>query len=130
MKRAGTLRTRVRVPRSGLWEVWVKGQIMPTATLRLDGRPLARIGGQLDGNSLVTGAAPPVRVRLDAGDHVLSISRGGSSLAPGSNGSAYLAAVLLTPAGTPAAAPLRAVPAARWRGLCGRPYEWAELLAL
>jgi hypothetical protein len=130
MKRAGTLRVRVRVPRSGVWALWVKGQIMPTATLRLDGRPLARIAGQLDGNSLVTGAAPPVRVPLNAGEHVLSISRGGSSLAPGSSGSAYLAAVLLTPAGAPAAAPLRAVPAARWHDLCGRAYEWAELLAL
>ena len=95
----------------------------------IDGHELATVSGQLDGNSLVVGSAPPVQVHLAAGTHQLELRRGGSDLAPGDGGAAVLDSVLLTPAAERGVASLRAVPVARWRTLCGGLYQWAELSA-
>jgi hypothetical protein len=108
----------------------VQGQIMPTVELRVDGRVLARIGGQLSGNSLVPNAVPPIRVRLAAGPHLLSVIRGGSTLAPGDGGSAVLDALFFTPAASDRPARLDIVAASRWRALCRRPHQWVELLPI
>jgi len=127
MSRPGTLTARVQLPAAGAWQVWVKGQIMPTVKLAIDGRPLASIGGQLSGNSLVPDVVPPIAVDLAAGTHTLTVSRSGTTLAPGDGGSAVLDALLLTPAGTDPAA-LRKVPSASWRSLCGTRYDWIEVV--
>jgi hypothetical protein len=126
MKRPGRLYAAFTVPTSGLWDVWVQGQIMPTVELTVDGRQIASVGGQLDGNSLVTSPGPPIPVRLSSGAHRLTLTRPGLNLAPGDGGSAVLHAILLTPAATPSAGVLRAVPLPAWRTLCGRSYEWIE----
>jgi hypothetical protein len=101
---------------------------MPAVALTVDGRPVASIGAQLSGNSLVPDTVPPLPIRLSAGTHRVSITRPGFSLAPGDGGSAVLDAIFLTPA---AAAPqqLDAVSIAGWRALCGRPHHWVELTA-
>jgi hypothetical protein len=100
---------------------------MPAVELRVDGRRLASIAGQLSGNSLVPDTAPPLAVSLSAGPHRLSVDRGPSTLAPGDGGSAVLAAVFLTPAAYDPGA-LRSAPASGWRALCGRSYDWIELV--
>ncbi|MCW2970982.1 MAG: hypothetical protein JWO23_2109, partial [Solirubrobacterales bacterium] len=128
MNAAGRLTARFVLPAGGPWELWVQGQIMPTVELRVDGRALAHIGGQLSGNSLVPNAVPPIRVHLAAGPHLLSVIRGGSTLAPGDGGSAVLDALFLTPAASDGPAPLDIVATARWRALCRRPHQWVELL--
>ncbi len=127
MSRPGRLSAGFRVPAGGPWDLWVQGQIMPTVHLSLDGRPLASIGGQLSGNSLVPDTIPPIPVRLAAGAHRLWVTRGSTTLAPGDGGAAVLDAVLLTPAATPAAAPLRHSTVSRWQALCGTAYQWVEL---
>ena len=69
----------------------------------------------------------PLGVRLAAGPHRLTITRGGFSPAPGDGGAAVLDAISLTPADMNAGDTLSA-PVASWRRLCGRAYEWIELL--
>ncbi len=125
---AGRLVSTVTVPSAGVWEVWVKGQLMGPLHLAIDGRPLATISGELDGNSLVLDSAPPVPVRLSAGVHRVELERGGASLAPGDGGAAVLNSVLLTAAGDSSAS-LQVRRAAAWRNLCGGLYQWAELSA-
>jgi hypothetical protein len=124
MRRPGTLSASFRVPRAGLWEVWLQGQFMPRVSVAVDGRTLASIEGQLAGNSLVPDTAAPIAVRLMAGAHRLAVTRAGFSLVPGNGGSAVLDAVFLTPAGTPARR-LRKLSAGE---ACDRRYDWLEVV--
>jgi hypothetical protein len=129
MSTPGRLSAAFTVPRAGVWELWLQGQIMPVVGVSIDGHRLASIGGQLDGNSLVLNTITPLAVSLSAGPHRLSIlRRGGFSLAPGDGGSAVLYAVFLTPSGAPLQQPLRTVAPGAWRSLCGRPYDWIEVV--
>ena len=126
---AGRLSTRVYLPRSGVWDIWLQGQIMPSLEVGVDGRELASLAGQLGGNSVVPNTLTPVPVRLERGSHDLTITRGGVDLAPGNGGSAALFHVLLTPASADRAPSLYTASPARWRSLCGRSYEWMETIA-
>ncbi len=123
----GKLSAAFEVPRAGVWDVWLQGQIMPTVTVNVDGRPLASIGAQLGGNSVVLNTMTPLPVFLSAGRHRLSLARGGFTLAPGEGGSAALYGLFLSPAGAAAQQPLRTVSPSRWSALCGRPHEWIEV---
>jgi hypothetical protein len=128
MRRAGTVSLRFNLPRAGTWELWLQGQFMPDIHVAVDGRPLATLSGQLAGNSLVPDTATPLRVRLSAGQHHLSVARAGFSLAPGNGGAAVRDAAFLTPAGAPARV-LRTLPAGTPpRVLCAEPVEWIELV--
>jgi hypothetical protein len=126
MTRPGRLAATFELP-AGRWDLWVQGQIMPAVELGLDGRRLASIGGQLSGNSLVPDTIPPLALALSGGPHRLSVTRGPSNLKPGDGGSAVLAAIFLTPAAYDPGA-LRSAPASDWHALCGRSYEWIELV--
>jgi hypothetical protein len=100
MSGAGTLSARFVLPHGGVWELWLKGDVMRALTVRIDGLKLGTLGGQLDGNSLVVNVLTPFRTRLDAGRHTLTISRPGADLAPGDGGAATLAAIVLVRGGT------------------------------
>jgi hypothetical protein len=128
MSSPGRLSATFTLPRGGLWDVWVQGQLMPTVELDVDGRTVASIGAQLSGNSLVPSTAPPIAVRLGAGSHSLWVTRGSvSSIAPGDGGAAVLDAIALTPASPSAGEALRSSSIANWRQLCGTSYQWVEL---
>jgi hypothetical protein len=129
MHRAGTLSLRFAIPRAGVWELWLQGQFMARVSVAVDGRALGSIEGQLAGNSLVPDTATPFAVRLAAGAHSLTVTRAGFSLAPGAGGSAVLAAAFLSPAGTPARELRRLADRAGARALCGRRYEWVEVVS-
>jgi hypothetical protein len=101
---------------------------MPAVQVRIDGRLLASVGGQLSGNSRVLDTVPPLPAVLSAGHHRLTVTRGASTLAPGEEGSAVLGAIFLTPATYDPQHALRAVAAGSWRALCGRRYSWVELM--
>lgn len=124
----GTLSAVFVVPSAGTWDLWLQGQIMPAVSVSLDGHPLASIGSELGGNSLVPNTFTPLPVSLSAGPHRVSVVRGGLSLAPGDGGSADLFAIFLTPVSLRAQQPLHAVAPGRWRSLCGRSYEWIEVV--
>jgi hypothetical protein len=126
MKGAGRLRSTFSIPHAGSWEVWLKGQLMPTADIGVDGRSIGAIGAQLDGNPHNPDALTPLRATLSAGRHHLTISRGDSLLAAGAGGWAILHEIFLTPAGAPDVDTLRAVSPGRWRSLCGGRYDWIE----
>jgi hypothetical protein len=128
MRRAGTLSARFQLPRGGGWELWLQGQFMPEVRVSVDGHPRATIAGQLAGNSLVPDTATPIRVRLSAGAHSVSVTRAGFSLAPGSGGSAVLDGIFLTRAGTPARTLRTLPPAGDARSLCAHRYAWIELV--
>ena len=128
MSAPGRLTASFTLPSSGAWQVWVQGQIMPSVRLSVDGRPVESIAGQLDGNSLVPDTVPPVTVRLGAGVHRVSVTRPGFTLAPGDGGAAVLDAIFLTPAGADSQGALRVAAPSGWRSLCGRSYQWVELV--
>lgn len=127
MHTPGTLSASFVIPRAGTWEVWVQGQIMPAVGVAVDGRTIATIAGQLDGNSLVPDTVPPIAVHLDAGGHRVSVTRNGFSLAPGDGGQAVLDAIFLTPAHPNPEGQLRTTRAGAWPSLCGGHYQWVEL---
>jgi len=127
MSAPGRLSASFEVPDSGLWDVWLQGQLMPAVSVGVDGRQIASISGQLDGNSLVADTVPPIRVPLSAGAHRVSVTRHGFSLAPGDGGAAVLDAILLTPAKADPQGPLRTVAPSSWHTLCGARYQWIEV---
>jgi hypothetical protein len=124
----GRLSAAFRLPHAGPWEVWIQGQLMPTVKLALDGRPLASLGGQLSGNSLVPDTLPPLALRLSAGPHSLTVTRPAGTLAPGDGGSAVLSAIFLTPAGAGGSELISTTPLAGPRVLCPHRLRWVELL--
>jgi hypothetical protein len=124
----GRLSASFAAPATGASELWLQGDIMPPLTVSLDGHRLASIGAQLGGNSVVRNTLTPVRVSVSAGPHRVTLSRTSSILAPGDGGSAVLYAMFLTPAHAGGQDPLRVVPASRWRSLCGRSYDWIEVV--
>ena len=70
----------------------------------------------------------PLAVRLSAGRHRITVTRGGFTLEPGDGGAAVLDAIFLTPAGAAAREVLSLAPAASARSLCGRQYYWLEIV--
>jgi hypothetical protein len=129
MKRSGQLSARFELPAAGVWDVWFQGHFMPKIDVAINGRALPSIGGELSGNSLVPDTVPAIPVRLAAGPHRLSVTRLHNNLAPGDNGWAALDAVFLTPVTAAAQPALSTEPVASWHTLCGRQYQWIELLS-
>lgn len=125
---AGRLQSAFEAPHAGMWDIWLKGQLMPTVNIGVDGRSIASIGGQLDGNPHNPDDMTPLRVRLAAGRHRLTIARGGFSLAPGAGGWAILHEIVLTPADAADVDTLRVTPSAQWRALCGGRFDWIEVV--
>ena len=125
MTRNGHLTARVRVPRAGVWNVWLRGEIMPVVRVAVDGRHVGSVGGEVSGNPFNPDTMVPFPVALAAGVHRLTISRGGLGAGPGNGGSDILHAVFLARAG--ARERVRTTPAAAWRSLCGRRYDWIEV---
>ena len=102
---------------------------MPPVGVSVDGHRLPSINGQITGVASDPNTMAPLRVRLAAGSHRLTITRGASNpLAPGSGGSAILDSIFLTPVGSGAQATLHVTPPAQWRSLCGRRLEWIEVV--
>lgn len=128
MNGEGRLWTRFRVPHSGIYDLWLQGEAMPTLQVKIDGRQVASVGGQVSGNGDDPDSMVPIQVRLTPGEHRLSIVRGGFSLAPGSGSEAYLEAIYLTPVGWAGSQHLEDVSAGRWRSLCGAHLDWIEVV--
>jgi len=126
MSTAGQLETTFRIPRVGVWNVWLQGEIMPSVQVRVDGRPAGSIGDQVAGDLVVPDTMTPLPILLSAGRHRLTVTRTGFNLAPGNGGSAVLSAIFLTPAGAGERQQLLTTTAAQWHHLCGHRYLWVE----
>jgi hypothetical protein len=128
MRTPGSLQIAFKLPSRGVWQVWLKADLMRELRVWIDGRLLGSLGGQLGGNSLIPNTLSPLRVRLSRGEHTLALTRLGASLAPGDGGAALLTAIFLTPstrAGEPRLVNVSPVDA---RSLCGRSVQWLELV--
>ncbi len=128
MSVAGTLRASFRLPSAGLWRLWVQGQFMPPISFAIDGSPLATVAGDLSGNSIVSDTLQLHQVPLAAGSHSLAVHRSSPGLRPGGRGSAVLDRAFLTLGSEGVWPAIVRAPAAGWRALCGRRYDWVELL--
>lgn len=126
MDSPGRLWATFQAPHASEYELWLSGEAMPALSVRIDGRKLGEVEGEVSGNGDSPDPMVPLRMRLSRGRHRLSISRGGFSLAPGSGADAYLEAILLTPAGAASQQRLETVLPSRWRSLCGRHLDWVE----
>ncbi len=104
MSRPGTLDAHFRLAHAGLWNLWIRGEIMPSLAVRVDGHLLGHLAGELGGNSLVVNIAPAIRTQLSAGEHRIELTLSRSTLAPGNDGAALLAAVFLPRRSPPASA--------------------------
>jgi len=124
----GRLSAVFNAPTAAGAELWLQGDIMPALRVSMDERPVASIGAQLGGNSVVRNTLTPVPVSLSVGPHRISLSRTSSILAPGDGGSAIVYAMFLTPSRGAGQDPLRVVAPSRWRSLCGRSYDWIEVV--
>ncbi len=128
MDKAGRLWSTFSAPHAGVYELWLQGEAMPTLSVQIDGRHIGSVGGEVSGNGDSPDPMRPIRVRLSAGRHTLSISRSGFSLAPGSGSEAYLQTIVFTPSGGAGLQHLSVLPAARWRSLCGARLDWIEVV--
>jgi hypothetical protein len=129
MTRPGRLEAAFVTPHAGPWDLWLQGEIMPAIGVSVDGHQLASISGQISGVASDPNTIAPLRVRLAAGRHRLTITRGSiNPLSPGSGGSAILDSAFLTPLAARSQATLHVIPTARWRSLCGRLLEWVEVV--
>jgi hypothetical protein len=114
------------VPHSGRWELWLRGEVMPEILVRIDGRPVASLAGQLAGNEYNPDTLLPISVALSRGRHTLSFSADGSILAPGNGGTASVSRIFLTPPGAGAPQRLLTRAASDWGSLCGTRLDWIE----
>jgi hypothetical protein len=128
VSRTGALAVPFSVPFAGVWDLYLAGEFSPALDLRVDGRKLASIEGQLGGDSLVPDVSAPVRVALAAGRHVLLITRRQRALAPGDGGMALLDRVYLTPAHAPVRTLVSLGLRAAAAGACPRSAVWVEAL--
>jgi hypothetical protein len=128
MDKAGRLWSTFKVPRAGVYELWLQGEAMPTLRVQIDGHHVGSVGGEVSGNGDSPDSMLPIRMRLSAGRHTLSISRSGFSLAPGSGSEAYLQTIVFTPSSGAGLQHLSVLPAGRWHSLCGAHLDWIEIV--
>jgi hypothetical protein len=120
----GTVLARLVVPSAGAYRVWLEGDAGRALRATVDGRPVGALRNQSggDGNVLRFDA-----LTLRAGRHTVSIRRGGGSLAPGDAAPTLVRALALAPLAAERE-PVRSVPLAAWRTLCGQRLDWIEAL--
>jgi hypothetical protein len=116
----------VDVPRAGDYEVWLEGSVRARLTLEIDGRAVGEVRHQLNNRGLFVRLG---EARLRAGRHVLTVRSAGSDLHPGSAGHLPpMVSLLLTSSDASQARVLEVSPEAATRRLCGRRWDWIELV--
>jgi hypothetical protein len=121
---AGVVRLRVTVPRPGRYGFYLQGSVRNRLTALVDGVEVGSVEEQLNEarQFLYFGG-----LRLGAGEHEVALVLGGQTLAPGSGGPAEPIGPLILSAAAENP-PIRHVPAAHGRDLCGKRLDWVEAL--
>lgn len=122
-KGAGTIAKAFTVPRSGGYALWLGGSFRGRLRLYVDGSLVADARDRLRPN----GYEPFRATTLGAGSHRFVLRYGGSDLDPGSGGYQFGLGPLVLTAG-PEDIPVRYVPSAEARTLCGQNLDWIEAL--
>ncbi len=122
---AGVIAAAVETARGGDYEVWLRGSVRPQAELAVDGRAAGEVRGQLEnlGQYVRLG-----RARLAPGEHTIEVRFSGADLHPGSGGvGSPVGPLVLSPADAADADLVRVAPD-RVGKLCGRAWDWIELV--
>ncbi|MEJ7782459.1 MAG: hypothetical protein WKF99_07795 [Solirubrobacteraceae bacterium] len=129
----GFVRYEVRAPRAGRYALWLGGSFGRTVTVSVDGREIERLRWQ---GNYPRQFEPLGTVSLEAGEHVVEVSRSGGSLLPGTGNELDLEGtttrvgeLILAP--PDAARPVRTVAPEEARETCAsdEPWDWAEVVA-
>jgi hypothetical protein len=124
--RPGEHSFRVHVPRAGDYEVWLEGSVRSRVSLHVDGRPADEVRHQLNNRGLFVRLGA---VRLRPGRHELGLHFAGADLRPGTAGHTRSIESLLLTDSDPSEARVVELPAAEGeRRLCGRRWDWIELV--
>jgi hypothetical protein len=120
---SGALSERFAVPEAGEYQLWLAGSVFGGLTLRVDGEEVVSERALIDNG----GAYEPLgTARLTAGEHSLEIEYEGAGLSPGSAAQPWSIGPLViekVEQGDPGAV---TVPAADYRRLCGKRWDWIE----
>jgi hypothetical protein len=124
---AGTLSAAFEVPRRGAYAIWLGGSVRPDVTTTVDGVEIGAVRNQLNnaGEYVLLG-----RTRLSPGRHRVEITFGGTDLHPGSGGQAAPIGPLVLAPSDASQARVSYFDPSDARRLCGRPWDWIELIAL
>jgi hypothetical protein len=114
----------LHIPRSGRYVAWLGGSASRRVSLTLDGEEIGSVRQELNniGGFIRLGEA-----RISRGVHTVKLHFGGSDLYPGS--ADFLeegGPLIFAPAGDESGE-IVAVPAAQYRRLCGKPWDWIEV---
>lgn len=122
---AGTITARVEVERAGDYEVWLGGSVRPGVELRVDGRAAGEVRHQIENleQYVRLGSAS-----LSSGEHTVEVRFGDADLHPGSGGAASPVGPLVFSPADAADARLVRVDPSRAGELCGRAWDWIELV--
>jgi hypothetical protein len=118
----GEARGSVDVTRPGRYEAWLAGSFGRPIEVEIDGQ----LVGAAHGVNNVGQWLPVGEVRLSTGTHAVSLSRAGGNLEPGDGYIGELGPLVLEPAGSGPA--LERFEPDQARALCGRAWDWIELV--
>jgi hypothetical protein len=114
----------LRIPLTGRYVAWLGGSISPRVSLTLDGEEIGSVRQALNN---VGGFNRLGEARISRGAHVVKLHFDGSDLHPGS--ADFLeegGPLIFAPAGDETGK-IVSVPAAEYRRLCGKPWDWIEV---
>lgn len=119
--RGGIVAGKLIVPRAGHYELYIQGNLPGGVSVLLDGHAV----GTAQGTNTEDQWYPVTQVELAPGPHYILVRHAVDYLQPGNGGSAWLGPVELA-----AQQPERlvSVPTAKWKTLCGRTFDWVELV--
>jgi hypothetical protein len=122
----GTLTTRVTIPRSGEYSIYLGGSVRPQVDLDVDGNQVGSVRQDLNnlGEYVSLGGA-----ELDAGSHTVSITFHGADLHPGSGGVAQPIGPLALANQDAADTRISYFQASRADRLCGKRWDWIEAIS-
>jgi hypothetical protein len=127
--RIGSTVRRFAVSRPGVYEVWLGGSFVRRLTASVDG---ARLGSSSEVLNEAGGWTPLGTIHLAAGPHTITLSYGGSELAPGAGGAGgagpFFSAGPLAVSPVTTSFPVTYVKPADARLLCGRSWDWIDAL--
>jgi hypothetical protein len=112
----------VEVEAPGRYRAWVRGSFGRRIDVIVDGRTI----GEARGVNNLGQWLPGGTVQLDAGRHRLQLSRPGGSVSPGDGYRGELGPLVLEPVDDDVQ--LERVPPSQARRLCGRSWDWIELV--
>jgi hypothetical protein len=124
----GTATADVVAAHTGYYRAWVAGTFPRAIVVKLDGQTVGQVAGQNTPDEWLEAG----RVKVSAGEHQLSITRGNGSLAAGDGGTGtvegkgdigHVSLVAEEPKRT------EVMPVSAWHSLCGQEADWVELIA-